>query len=113
MNWRDELAIAAEGAVARYLATHRSLRIDLAQPEYRGGTNHVTFGHADGRPVVFKYFVNELRFRNELFALKHFASTGLVPQALDVADERLIVMSRLEGQDIAASFKELSGERRA
>jgi hypothetical protein len=107
MNWRDELTTRAEDAVDRYVAARPSLRVDSSQPSYRGGTNCVTFGSDNGRPIVFKYFVNSARFRNELFALNHFASTGFVPKVLDVVDERMIVMNRLGGIDIGRRFESL------
>jgi hypothetical protein len=112
MNWREELTSRAEDAVTRHVAARPSMRVDSAQPSYRGGTNFVTFASDNGRPIIFKYFVSSARFRNELFALKHFAGTGLVPEVLDVADERMIVMSRLSGIEIGRRFENLDNASR-
>jgi hypothetical protein len=78
--------------------------VDAVQPEYRGGTNMVTFGSLRDQPVVFKHYYDTGRWANELFCLNHFAHTGLVPRVLGSLHEELIVMARLPGEDIWAAL---------
>ncbi|MCB0064524.1 MAG: hypothetical protein KDE19_20515 [Caldilineaceae bacterium] len=92
---RRELIQQSKATLDQYVRQHPQFSIDSWQPEYRGGTNFVTFGHLGEQPVVFKYFVRTYRWAHECFCLRHFAETGYVPKILDVVPERLIVMTRL------------------
>ena len=64
----------------------------------------MTFGHLDLKPVVFKFLVNNYRWQNEYFCLRHFAKTGYVPRILAVVPEQLIVMTRLPGHNFGGAY---------
>src|SRR5258708_2498959 len=100
----DELLQQAGDAVCAFVHAHPEYCTNKRQPRYRGGTNRVTFGYRLKQPVIYKYFVNERRWRHELSCLTHFAPTGLVPQVLEVVPDRIIVMTRLSGSDLNAEL---------
>jgi hypothetical protein len=57
----------------------------------------VIFGTRNSEPVIFKYFCTDERKARELYALRHFAPTGLVPTILAEEGARLVVQSRIPG----------------
>ncbi|MEK7477200.1 MAG: hypothetical protein AAB152_16360 [Candidatus Coatesbacteria bacterium] len=103
-DWRAELVIRSDACIARFIEKNPGYAVDAVQPEYRGGTNMVTFGTFRAQPVVFKHYYDSSRWANELFCLNHFAHTGLVPRVLASVENVLIVMARLRGQDIWAAL---------
>lgn len=101
---REALAIQSEQALAEFTAKRPEYTINEYQPEYRGGTNLITFGQrrteaGEQQPVVYKYFIRTYRYSQEYFCLRHFAETGHVPKILAAVPERLIVMTRLADSD--------------
>src|SRR5262245_28144415 len=94
-DWRVLLAQQSTAAVAQFVAANPDFSADAHQPDYRGGTNYVTFGRYGQQPIVFKYFVRKERWQNEQFCLQHFASTGYVPLLLASVPDQLLVMTRL------------------
>lgn len=91
--------------VRAFIEANPSYTVAAEQPAYRGGTNHVTFGRRGREEVVFKRFCHASRWANELFCLRHFERSGLVPQVLDAVEDRLIVMRRLGGDDLMAVIR--------
>ena len=94
---RAEMARQAWPAVERFIQEHPQYTLDADQSGSIGNTNYVIFGHSGERAVVFKYFCRDERKEREVFALRHFATTGIVPELLEDYDQRLIVMSRIPG----------------
>ncbi|MFN8493386.1 MAG: aminoglycoside phosphotransferase family protein [Caldilineaceae bacterium] len=94
---RAEMARQAWPAVERFIQEHPQYTIDADQSGSASVTNYVIFGHQGEQPVVIKYFCQDERKEREVFALCHFAITGIVPQLLEDYDQRLIVMSRIPG----------------
>ncbi len=106
VDWRIELAERSDACIARFVEANAGYTVDAVQPEYRGGTNHVTFGSFRGQPAVYKYFATSGRWANEHFCLNHFAHTGLVSRIFHSLQDTLIVMARLPGQDIWTTLGE-------
>ncbi|MBC8228105.1 phosphotransferase [bacterium] len=113
---RIELERQSNAALETFVTKNPKFSIDAAQSQYRGGTNFITFGHYDQQPIVFKYFLHKTNYRwqNEYFCLRHFARTGYVPRILAVVPERLIVMTRLPGDNFGgvALTKQLNPDQR-
>jgi hypothetical protein len=63
----------------------------------QGATNRVVRAQYQGQPVMFKFFCRTERYQRELFGLKHFGPTGLVPRVIDGSHQDLIIMSELPG----------------
>ncbi|MEZ4707321.1 MAG: hypothetical protein R3A44_08960 [Caldilineaceae bacterium] len=53
---RAELIAQSQVALESFVRQHPQYAIDAVQPEYRGGTNFVTWGQCKQQPVIFKYF---------------------------------------------------------
>lgn len=87
--------------VERFVQDHPQYRVDANQSGSQSVTNYVIFGHrkdhSGDQRVIFKYFCRDERKQRELFALRHFAATGLVPQLLEDEGPRLIVISYISG----------------
>jgi hypothetical protein len=94
MNERETFTAQAQIDLDAFLHAHPQFSMDNVQPTYRGGTNYITLGHCGEQPIVFKSFIRTYRWAHELFCLRHFAPTGVVPQILAVVPEQLIVMTR-------------------
>ena len=94
---RAQLAKLAIPAVERYVAKYPEYTISPDQTGSAGNTNYVIFGHRYQQPVIFKYFCEDERKEREVFAMHHFARTGLVPKLLADVDTRLIIQSRIPG----------------
>ncbi len=111
---RAEMTRQAWPAVERFVQEYPQYTIDADQSGNASVTNYVIFGHQGEQPVVIKYFCQDERKEREVFALRHFAITGIVPQLLEDYDQRLIVMSRIPGSwlpDLAE--KSLAASERA
>ena len=98
---RAEMQRLATPAITQFVADHPHYRIDPDQSGSQSVTNYVVFGqrrdeHGE-QPVVFKYFCRDERKEREVYGLRHFAATGLVPQLLDEHGTRLIVVARIGG----------------
>jgi hypothetical protein len=83
--------------VERFVQQNPQYTIDADQTGSQGVTNYVIFGQRGDQPVVFKYFCADERKEREVFALRHFAATGLVPRLLEEHGQRLIIISRIPG----------------
>lgn len=108
---RAQMKQEAYSAVERFLQQHSEYSIDADQSGSEGNTNYVIFGHrfAQGgeQPVIFKYFCQDERKEREVYALRHFSETGVVPQLLVDFDKRLIVQSWIPSDRQA--FSEMRG----
>lgn len=98
---RAEMARQAWPVVEQFIQKHPQYRVDANQSGSQSVTNYVIFGHridyqGEAR-VIFKYFCRDERKQREIFALRHFANTGLVPQLLEDEGARLIVVSHIPG----------------
>lgn len=94
---RAEMKRQAWPVVERFIQEHPQYTIDPDQTGSASVTNYVVFGHCGKQPVVFKYFCRDERKEREVFALHHFAATGVVPQLLEEDGQRLIVESWIPG----------------
>jgi hypothetical protein len=83
--------------VERFVHLHPEYSIDANQSGSQSVTNYVIFGHRGQEPIIFKYFCEDERKEREVYGLRHFAATGLVPQLLEDAGKRLIVQSWIPG----------------
>jgi len=100
---RDTFGASVEGWTA-------SLRpLDHAE-----ASNDVRMGHLDGAQVFVKHFSRPDRFLNEVHALALAAAAGLrVPDVrLRVDDVNVLVLSRLEGDLLAARWPEMNSAER-
>jgi hypothetical protein len=79
---RTEMARQAWPVVEQFIQEHPQYRVATDQSRSLSNTNYVIFGQQDDEPVVFKYFCQDERKERELFALRHFATTGVVPQVM-------------------------------
>ena len=96
-DWRAKMERQTDEVVARFVQENPDYAADAAQPAARGQANCVVFGRRGERRVVFKKFCEADRKGREVFALRHWRRTGLVPELLDETDE-LVVMSFVEGE---------------
>lgn len=98
---RAEMERQAWPVVERFVQEHPQYHIDGNQNGSQSVTNYVIFGqrldHEAEQRVIFKYFCRDERKQREIFALHHFAATGLVPQLLEDEGSRLIVVSYIPG----------------
>jgi len=102
---RAEMQRLATPAITQFVAEHPQYSIDADQGGSQSVTNYVIFGRRrnDGgdeqgeQAVVFKYFCRDERKEREVYGLRHFAQTGLVPRLLAEHGTRLIVEERIEG----------------
>jgi|APSaa5957512622_1039677.scaffolds.fasta_scaffold15541_2 hypothetical protein len=95
-DWRVDYERKTDELAAAFVAGHPEYEIDREQPEKRGLANCIVFARRGAERVVFKRFAEEDRKRRESFALRYWASTGLVPQLID-EDKDFVVMSFLPG----------------
>jgi hypothetical protein len=84
-------------AVEQFIAQHPEYAITPNQSGSQSATNYVIFGQRGQEQVIFKYFCEDERKAREVYALRHFAKTGVVPNLLQEHDTRLIVQSRIPG----------------
>lgn len=94
---RAEMQRQAIPVIERFVQEHPHYRIDADQTGSQSVTNYVIFGHRGSDRVVFKYFCRDERKQREIFALRHFADTGIVPRLLEEEGSRLIVVSHVPG----------------
>ena len=95
MPGHDPLTDQALEAAAEYIEAHPGSALHDQPLMWHGATNRIVrLIGADG-PIVLKYFVNSERWQRELWGLKHFQPTGLVPQVLDASQQNTIVMTEL------------------
>jgi hypothetical protein len=87
---------AAEAVFAEFVRERSEYSVD-SSPLRQGGTNILVRAVREDSPAVLKYFATPDRWRNELFCLRHFASTGLVPEVYDTLPDRLIAMEFIPG----------------
>jgi hypothetical protein len=104
----DSFSRIAQQQVDRFIASTPGLSLDAAQPEYRGGTNHIFMAHWKGQPVTIKYFVSPSRCQNEWQCLQHFQNTQLTPLPIQVHGAQIILMSRLNGVDLLPALPNLN-----
>lgn len=105
MTQRQIFHAEANQVVKAFTLEHSEFDVYKEQPNYRGGTNCISFGTLDGEEIVYKYFCTEGRYQHELACLKHFAHIGLIPKILHT-EHRLIVMTRLPGASISRTLSD-------
>ncbi len=81
---------------AQFVEEYPQYSLDAAAI-HQGATNYLARAFCDDRPVVLKYFGNPARWRNELFCLRHFAPTGVVPEVYETLSGCLIAMTCIPG----------------
>jgi hypothetical protein len=89
----------AEVAFAKFVEEEPSFSLDSA-PLNQGATNYLTRATQRSEPAILKYFATPDRWRNELFCLKHFAQTGVVPEVYATWSDRVIAMEFLHGRTV-------------
>jgi hypothetical protein len=94
---RAEMARQAWPVVERFVQEQPHYTLDADQSGSLSNTNYVIFARQGEERVVFKYFCRDERKEREVFALRHFAATGVVPQLLAEYEQRLIVLSWIPG----------------
>jgi hypothetical protein len=98
---RAEMERQAWPVVKEFVQQHPQYHVDENQSGSQSVTNYVILGHRrdhlSEQRVVFKYFCRDERKQREIFGLRHFAATGLVPQLLEDDGPRLIVVSHIPG----------------
>src|SRR4051812_5767752 len=97
---RAEMKMLAYPAVEQFIAEHPDYEISEDQSGGNSATNYVILGHRGSEQVVFKYFCEDERKEREVYALRHFSQTGLVPTLLVESGPRLIVQSRIPGHGL-------------
>lgn len=97
MRHREELQKLAYPAVQQFIDRHPQYAIATDQMGSNSNTNYVILGQRNQEPVVFKYFCADERKEREIYALRHFAHTNMVPQLLAEDGPRLIVQSYIPG----------------
>ncbi|NKB72307.1 MAG: hypothetical protein GKR89_34955 [Candidatus Latescibacteria bacterium] len=84
-------------AIAELVAAHPEYAVDQDQSGSASVTNYVIFGRCGSQPAVFKYFCEDQRREREVYGLRHWADSGLVPALLGQQGRRLIVVERFPG----------------
>ena len=108
-DWRAQQAEEALAKVDAFIAERPAYSREGVEQPSQGATNHVVFALRGDRRVVFKVFCAADRKERECFALRHWVTTGLVPELIWDADPTMIVMSHVPGVHLAAA-RELEGE---
>lgn len=96
-DWQARFTAEAMARVDRYIAEHEGLTRQGVQQPGQGATNRVIFARQGEKLVVFKVFCDKERKQRECFALRHWGPTGLVPELLADADDRMILISHVPG----------------
>ena len=99
---RAEMKRLAYPVVEDFVARNPRYSITSDQSGSQSATNYVIFGQHGDEQVVFKYFCEDERKEREVYALRHFAATGLVPHLLVEDGPRLIVQSHIPGRGLIA-----------
>lgn len=109
-DWAARFTAEALAKVDAFIADHDGLtRQGVDQPGH-GSTNRVFFARRNDDLVVLKVFCEVERKERECFALRHWHTTGLVPDLLWDVDSRMIVMSHIPGGWLAGA-RESEGEQ--
>ena len=88
-------SLMALPAIEAYVDSHGGFSVDEDQQGSHGNTNYVAFGHKDSQPAVFKYFFDPERREREVYGLRHWEATELVPEVVHDDGSNLLVQSRL------------------
>ena len=94
---RQRQFIAAMAKVDAFIAEHAEYTREGLKQSVKGNTNQVVFAYRGDEPVVFKVFCTDERKERECFALRHWHTTGLVPDLIWDADPNMIIMSHVPG----------------
>lgn len=87
----------ATPAINRLVEMHPEYAIDPDQSGSASVTNYVIFGRRGDELVVFKYFYDQERRAREIYGLKHWTPTGIVPRLYHDDGDLLIVIERFPG----------------
>lgn len=105
-DWYDQFTRQAFDEVDAFIAQNPGCtRQDIEQPA-QSATNRVAFARRGRDPIALKVYCTPDHFKNELFCLRHFAGTGVVPEIHHVVPERIIVMTRLAGTDLSKDIRQ-------
>lgn len=109
----DKHLKAAIADVRAFVASNPAFRLadDYLMPQ--GSTNRVVRGMCADQPVIFKHFWDPPRRERELFGLRHWAPSGLVPVLYECDHPCLIVMSQVPGSWLAEFLTRADAEERA
>ena len=88
---------AALAKVDEFIAGHDGLTRHGVEQPGQGATNRVVFARRGDQIIVFKVFCEEQRKERECFALRHWRSTGMVPELIWDIDRTMIAMSYVPG----------------
>jgi hypothetical protein len=94
---------ALQNAIARadaFIATHPEYSRNDVPPPTGGHTNKIVFARRGSDLVVFKIFCEDERKERECFGMRHWQSTGLVPELICECDASMIVMSFVQGTNL-------------
>ena len=110
-DWPTQFTQIAHSKVGALMAQHPEYTRDgISQPS-QGSTNRICFLRHGDEIVVVKVFCEIERKERECFALRHWQSTGLVPELICDFDPVTIVMSYVPGGWLRDSRK--NGEETA
>jgi hypothetical protein len=93
----DDFTDAALARVDAFITAHPEYARQGVQQPGHGSTNRVFCARLGHEPVIFKVFCEAERKERELFGLRHWRKTGLVPRLICDADAMMIVMSYVPG----------------
>ncbi len=108
-DWRAALAAEAWNQVRDFTSRHPEYTIAPEQSGGQGNTNYVILGKCGAERVVFKYFCQDERKDREVFGLRHWAASGLVPHLLAEQGRRLIAITLVPGEFLPAPEPKLAG----
>jgi Ser/Thr protein kinase RdoA (MazF antagonist) len=93
----DKFTAGALARVEAFIAEHEGITLEGVEQPRHGATNRVFFARRGEDLVVFKVFCQNERKERECFALRHWASTGLVPELLHDCPPDMIVTTHVPG----------------
>jgi hypothetical protein len=96
-DWASQFTQHALDMVDRFIDEHPEYTRQGVEQPGQGSTNRVVFAHRGRRTVVFKVFCETERKERACFGLCHWREMGLVPELIEDAGPRMIVMSHIPG----------------
>ncbi len=93
----DEFTERALAKVDAFIEKYAGYTQDGVEQPHQGATNRVVFARRGNDLVVFKVFCTTERRDREVYALRHWRDTGLVPGLLWDDDPTMIVTTHIPG----------------
>lgn len=87
----------AVAAVRAFMEERDGWQFSAQPPFVQGNSHRVVRACWNDAPVVFKFYSNPSSKESELAALRHYASSGLVPEIIDTEPDYLLVMTETPG----------------